>query len=138
MLSSALFVGAGCTSSDQKPVYPVSGEVFFRSKPAEGARVILHPTGDSRPELWPTGYPTAVVGADGSFHVTTYEPGDGAPEGNYAVLVEWPEAAPAEADPEAQSAPKDRLGGRYLDSQKPKLKADVKAGPNQLPRFDLE
>jgi hypothetical protein len=126
----------GCRPSDQKPVYPVKGQLFVRSKPAEGALVILHPTENADPQQWTAGYPRGAVAADGSFEVSTYGEGDGAPAGQYTVLVQWRSAAAEGSDPEASNA--DRLGGRYLDPATSKLRATVEEKPTELPRFDLQ
>jgi hypothetical protein len=133
-MAAALFF-TGCTPSNDKPVYPVKGQVFVKSQPAAGALVILRPTGDPKPEEWTSGFPRAEVAADGTFQVSTYTSGDGAPPGEYVVLVRWQGSSP-EADPETPT--EDRLGGRYSDPAKPKLRARVEEKPTELPRFDLE
>jgi hypothetical protein len=101
--SAARFLGAavlagsliGCGGeAGRLPVYPVKGQVRLDGQPAEGAFVVLHPIsgpaaeGDRR-----TGEPLkprASVRADGGFEVSTYDAGDGAPVGQYAVTIEWP------------------------------------------------
>ncbi len=65
-------------------VYPVEGKVTFKGSPADGAIVTLHPTQDSLSALRPSG----KIGTDGSFKITTYEQGDGAPVGSYKVTVQ--------------------------------------------------
>jgi hypothetical protein len=132
----AFLCGSGCSSSDQQPVYPVSGAVFVRSKPADGARVVLRPAGEINPDEWPAGYPRGTVQSDGSFQITTFEPGDGAPQGRYVVLVEWKPPLAEGTDPETAS--QDRLRGRYVDPDKSILRAEVQAAPTKLPRIDLE
>lgn len=64
--------------------HAVSGTVMFDGAPAEGATVVLHPE-DRSLTIRPRGF----VGKDGTFHVTTYLPEDGAPSGEYRVTVEW-------------------------------------------------
>src|SRR5262245_50800380 len=76
---------AGCSSgSDRVPVFPVRGQVFYQSKPAVGAVVILNPQDASLEGKLPM-HPTGKVEADGSFRITTYETHDGAPAGEYKV-----------------------------------------------------
>jgi hypothetical protein len=65
-------------------VSPVTGKMLVDGAPAEGASVILHPA-DPRMEIRPRG----AVGPDGTFKLTTYLPGDGAPAGDYRITVEW-------------------------------------------------
>jgi hypothetical protein len=135
----ASIVLPGCKPSTERPVYPVKGQVFVSSRPAEGALVILRPAGEPNPQEWTSGYPRGNVAADGTFQVSTYGTGDGAPAGEYTVLVQWlkPLAGAAQtADPEAPVA--DRLGGRYMDPAKSKLRAIVEEKPTELPRFDLK
>ena len=79
----------GCTPSHERSVFPVKGQVFVRSQPAAGARVILRPMENANPEEWTAGYPRGMVADDGSFQVSTYGSDDGAPAGDYVVLVEW-------------------------------------------------
>src|SRR5262249_23178376 len=55
---------------------PPRGQVFVGGKPAEGAVVVLHPVGATKGDA---PKPSGRVGADGSFTLSTVEPGDGAP-----------------------------------------------------------
>src|SRR5262245_11865951 len=78
---------AGCSSgSERVPVFPVRGQVFYQSKPAVGAVVILNPQDASLGERLPM-RPNGKVEADGSFQITTYETNDGAPAGEYKVTI---------------------------------------------------
>jgi hypothetical protein len=91
--------------------YPVHGMLFVNGKPAAGARVRLfamnNPTLDGL-------CPHAEVERDGSFQLMTYQKGDGAPEGTYALTVTWP--VPPKAGKELG---KDRFNGRYADPRHP-------------------
>jgi len=69
--------------------------------------------------------------------------GEGAPPGEYDVLIEWKQARKqAKEDvkhgtghPSQKSA--DRLNGRYADPKQPRFHAVVKAETNVLPAFEL-
>jgi hypothetical protein len=138
-LAFACLVLSGCEQSTDKPVFPVKGQVFVKSQPAEGALVVLRPEGDPNPEEWPAGFPRGNVAADGTFQVSTYGTGDGAPAGTYTVLVQWRKpvaGSTPSTDPEAPTT--DRLGGRYMDPAKSKLRATVEEKPTELPRYDLQ
>ena len=112
--------------------YPVTGQLFVKSQPAAGAIVVLSPQdGDAR--QWPGGFPRGQVEADGSFAIETYGNKDGAPAGDYTVLVTWT-GGDSESE-EAQSA--DKLRGRYSDPERSKLKAKVEAGGTKLPKIEL-
>ncbi|MFM7070575.1 MAG: hypothetical protein ACKO38_02100 [Planctomycetota bacterium] len=107
----------GCSSepvdSIDKPLFPASGKISYRGKPIPNARVTFHPieslnsaaaaapsatsgTEGTPPALVRT--PFAVVKEDGTFELSTLKPGDGAPEGEYAVTVSWTGDKPAVSD----------------------------------------
>jgi len=135
LLSVGMFVGVvGCSTggSAKKVCYPVKGELTVAGKPADGATVILQPKEANRDE-WSDGYPRATVGPDGKFQVSTYGENDGAPTGDYVVLVSWEAPNPTN---EETSGP-DRLGGRYIDPAKSKLTATVEPRPTELPPIRL-
>ena len=134
LLLPVALAGFGCGSKEQrKPVYPVQGKVFVGGKPAEKASVIFHPLNDSDPNAL---RPTGEVGPDGSFKLSTYTAGDGAPAGDYAVTVSWYEGSSAIGG-DADSGP-DRLGGRYANPQTSGLHAQVREGSNEVPPFHLK
>jgi hypothetical protein len=135
VLALSLFVAAGCGSSgeDRTPVFPVKGKVTVGGKVPERAQVVFHPLADAGPN---TPRPTATVGPDGTFTLSTYTEGDGAPAGDYTVTIVWPESASAiggDADTGG-----DRLGGRYANPKSSGLKAKVAEGQNDLPPFVLK
>jgi len=137
LAASAAVVLASCNSPSgpaKKVCYPVKGQVFAGSQPAAGAMVILHPDG-STPDEWPDGFPRAQVRADGSFEVGTYTDNDGAPAGQYTVLITWTQGAGTEDSEDTQMI--DRLKGRYSDPTTSKLKATVSSGPTEIPPIRL-
>ncbi len=71
--------------------------------------------------------PHAIVEPDGSFRLTTYRTGDGAPAGSYALTVSWP-LPPVRGREEGP----DRLRGRYADPARPLRRVEVAAGDNDL------
>ncbi len=138
-LGMALIVtGCGTAEPKLKPVYPVRGSVFVSGMPATGAVVMFHPlplgTGKAR-GLTSRG----TVGQDGSFRLTTYNTGDGAPEGEYVVAIYWPaaRAGNSKADEDSSDLPPDRLGLRYNDPATSTVKATIVAPETQLNRFNL-
>jgi hypothetical protein len=133
LVSAALLVVGCMRGGPQKKVcYPVRGELTVAGKPADGATVILQPKEANRDE-WSDGFPRATVAADGKFQVSTYGENDGAPAGDYIILVSW--VVPNPANEEA-SGP-DRLGGRYIEPDKSKLTATVEPRPTELPPIRL-
>lgn len=83
-----LLVGLACAGCGKGPVLdlvPVSGSVEHAGKPIAEASVVFHPETPLPPG---THNPLAATGPDGTFKLTTMNPGDGAPPGHYRVTVE--------------------------------------------------
>lgn len=80
--ASVLCLTAGCGSD--APV-PVSGKVTVDGKPVGNAGVTFHPQdGKGRPA-------TGETAEDGTYKLTTLNPGDGALKGEYRVTLVWDE-----------------------------------------------
>ena len=131
-----LVAALGCgAEGDGVKVYPVSGKVLVNGQPAEGATVTFYSTNDElREHKLPP--PTATVDANGEFRLSSYEPDDGAPVGEFQVTVVWPEPVPPNAVGVFDQ--KDRLRGRYANPQISKLTARVDPGGGELPPFELQ
>jgi hypothetical protein len=116
-------------------VYLVHGQVFAKNgEPTAGAFVIFHPmdADGSDPNK-----PSAYVEDDGSFSLTTYKAGDGAPAGEYVVTIEWKPRIKSAFDPNRHG--KDRLDGRYSNVTRSKLRFTVEKKPaNDLPPIHLD
>jgi hypothetical protein len=128
-LPALVLACCSCTSRERKPVFPVRGKVFYQEKPTRGALVFLHPLDGSKLR---GRQPRGLVGADGSFRVTTYEPNDGAPAGKYAVTIVW-QNKPEAGDSEEENL----LPPRYLSPATSGLQIEVREGDNELPPFQL-
>jgi hypothetical protein len=120
--------------------YPVTGTVHVDGKPAGGAIVIFCPTDGSA--QFKRERPFGTADADGKFGLTTFIAKDGAPAGDYRVMVRWPaprKASAASDDSERQSAASfDRFNGKYLNPDQSGLTAKVGDGPTELPPFELK
>jgi hypothetical protein len=135
-LSLALFVGltvslGSCRRGDS-PVFPATGKVLYKGKPAEGARVTFVPLTDSDPKK---PKPGGQVESDGTFRLSTYASYDGAPPGRYAVLIVYPSADRKVDD---ENAGPDLLHGRYADPNTTPLTAEIKEGTNELEPFNVQ
>jgi hypothetical protein len=134
-LTCAVILPSCGRTSERKPVYPVHGHVFDgNDRPAVGALVIFHPadTSESSPVK-----PLAYVDEQGAFALTTYEEGDGGPEGEYVVTIEWREksANPFAAEKEGE----DRLHGRYSNPTTSRLRFRIeKQTDNVLPPIQVK
>ncbi|HEY1189814.1 MAG TPA: hypothetical protein VGE74_19350 [Gemmata sp.] len=129
---------AGCSSSAPEPnallPHPVRGKVMYDGKPAVGVVVTFIPSDAPMVPHIPHN-PRGVTGADGTFALTTFAEGDGAPEGGYQIVFRWPGEKNLQAEGEAQEDT-DRLMGWY-DGTHSTLTHRVKSGSNDLPPFNL-
>lgn len=124
---------AGCSASG---LNSVTGEIFVDGNPAEGALVIFHPLNSEA--KFESGYPRGITDAQGRFQLSTEGTNDGAPEGNYAVIVIWHAGSPADEEREETATPPDRLQGKYATPELSPLRAEIKSGPNVIPAFQLQ
>lgn len=125
-LASVMIVG--CGGSGKPTAYPVKGTVLVKGKPADGALIVLHPTSGD------THRPLGYVEADGSFKLTTYAEGDGAPAGTYKVTVEW---RPKKKSSMEADGP-DRLNGRYADAKNSKIEVTVNKSETTLDPIKID
>ena len=110
-------------------LHPVRGKVLVNGQPAAGATVVFQPVQDSAEAPKPSGR----VGDDGAFRLSTYPHGQGAPAGEYFVLVTW-----YPADARGSDNPKNKLPARYAERTKTPLpRLTVKTGNNDLEPFNL-
>jgi hypothetical protein len=128
-VAALALLGPSCGKGGRKPVFPVEGRVLVGKQPAAGALVIFHPVEDDGDP----NKPRARAGEDGTFSLTTYAEGDGAPAGEYVVTVEWPAPRKTPFEPEGR----DRLAGRFRDPRVSKIRFAVEQGPNRLPPIEL-
>ena len=145
LLSFALTcpVLVGCGQGDGRlDVRPTSGVVLRDGLPVPGATVVLNPA-PGTPAAAAGLLPSAETDADGTFVVSSYEPGDGAPAGEYAVTLGWPDRSfkprtPAQREAALAGDVPDRLGGRYRDPAKSTWTIVVTEGAeNRLPPIEL-
>lgn len=131
-LAIAVFTAAaGCGRDDwQAKTYPASGRITVNGQSPEGAVVTLHPVGEAVDQRGSN--PWGIVGADGTFSLSTYERDDGAPAGQYAVTVRWP------ADvTDMAAAMVDRLGGAYASKDRSQFQVTVEQQETELPPIEI-
>jgi len=94
-----------------------------------GLRVNFYPVNpsDKAPD-----HVTAVTRQDGTFSLSTYDPDDGAPAGEYQVTVTL---IPGEGRRKKEKP--DLLHGRYGNPKTSGLTAKVEEKSNELPPFNL-
>jgi hypothetical protein len=127
LLPALVFI-SGCKSEVRVPVFPVAGKVTFKGQPTAGAQVVLHPV---KPIDTHDVAPTGIVGNDGSFTITAYEPGDGAPQGDYVATVEWRKFVDGGAGPNV-------LPKEYSSPATSPVKVSVQNGPTNIPPIAIK
>jgi hypothetical protein len=119
---------AGCSSEKAPMCSPVRGQISFKGKPLAEAMVVLHRIGG---DVEGNQKPIAYTGTDGTFMVTTYHSGDGAPPGEYAITVEL--RAPQTIGEEVVRNGPNLLPAKYAKPDSSGIKYTVVDGDNQIP-----
>jgi hypothetical protein len=118
-------------------VYPVKGKILVDGNPAKDCQIQLNRTFDDTSDK--KVYPNAVTDEKGEFQITSYVSGDGAPEGEYVITIEWKERSGLLKN---NFDGPDRLGGEYANKDQNKVKPGflIKVGkePLELPPFQLK
>jgi hypothetical protein len=126
-----LVLATGCGDSEKRvPVFPVSGTVTYQGKPPVGAQIVLHLANST---ATPDAAPIGVVQDDGSFKFTVYDPGDGAPQGDYVATVQWFKLNKEMGGPGPNVIPK-----KYTDPKTSPIKVTVTGpGPTAIPPITI-
>lgn len=127
LLAIPLF--AGCGGDARRPAHSVNGTLLIGGKPAAGAHLIFHPVEEGR-----IARAVGITKPDGSFRLTTYQSGDGAPQGEYAVTIFWPDPSLPADDCEGGDLVKnhDLLCGLYASAAKTPLRATIGSESNEI------
>jgi BON domain/Prokaryotic lipoprotein-attachment site len=129
-----LLVLAGCGRSGppRAATNPTTGSITYQGQSIGGAFLALHPKAGSAADV-PTA--TALVQPDGKFAVTTYDTGDGVPEGDYVVTVQWRKATKSGGD--FVPGP-NLLPAKYSRPESSDVIVHVATGTNELPPIVLK
>ena len=127
-----LMACSGCRAKHPETA-PVSGHITFQGKPVVEGTITFQPA-HGRPAM-------GTIGADGSYRLTTFENGDGAPPGKYTVTIE----ARHVTAPPAPKSMKDEVNvpfgktkiewlvpEKYSRLDSTPLNAEVVRGPNTI------
>jgi hypothetical protein len=123
-------LGCGKATPERIATHPAKGTITFKGQPMPGAFVTLHPK--SPVENVPA--PRANVDKDGTFAVTTYNNGDGAPEGDYVLTVQWYKLIKNGKD---VSAGPNVIPPKYTKPQTSDVVIHIAAGENELKPIKL-
>jgi hypothetical protein len=139
LLLAAAFA-SGCQSG-RLPTAPVAGKITFDGKPLANAELWLVPKSEAVKNAAIAIRPYAKTSADGTFTVTSYYVDDGAPLGEYAVMVVPPGSRAAPEEDRANDLPAEKKQRsprpvpfplKYQDPTTSGLTVTVTDGPNQL------
>lgn len=120
----------GC-GEKQVPVFPVVGKVSVGGQTPVGAQVVLHSTNDSLP---PNVAPSGTVKEDGTFEISVYKSGDGAPVGDYVATIQWFKVVQSEG---GSGRGPNVLPGRYADPTSSPIRVTVNSQPNQIDPIEI-
>ncbi len=129
-----LTITVGCSpqAPPRTPTYPVTGQVYVDGQPAADLAVFF--TSDNGVDKDHPTFSTANTDAEGRFTVSTYETGDGIPEGTYAVTFLWGQMNLMTM---SYGGP-DKLDGRYSKPETSTFKVTVKKGqPADMGKLSL-
>jgi hypothetical protein len=135
-MAALLFLPA-CGKDPQysKATYPVTGLVTVDGAPP-GSPVKVHCHSANGIDTKDPTLSSALTDNEGRFHLSTYETGDGVPEGDYLLTFEWGQMNLISM----RYGGPDKLKGRYKDPQKSEHKFSVTAqqeGPLDLGTIPL-
>ena len=82
--------------------------------------------------------PYGRTDAQGVYELRTFEPGDGAPAGDYKIMVRWIVGRAMDRGNDRATSGGDRLRGRYTRPDQSGLTHTVVEGPNEVPPFELK
>lgn len=128
-LIAVVLLSFGCEGNKGPRVYPVKGRVILNGQPAANVRVMFHP---EQPWEGTMSVPAAWTEADGTFTLTTFSANDGAPAGDYRVVLEVPEYRTNKGE-----GP-NRMPDPYSNYQTTPLKAHVDPQPNDLAPIEVK
>lgn len=128
----AIAIGCSPQGPPRTPTFPITGQVYVDGQPAAELAVFFTNT-NGVDKNQPT-FSTANTDAEGKFKVSTYESGDGIPEGTYAVTFMWGQVNLMTM---SYGGP-DKLNDRYSDPETSTFKVTVKRGePADMGKLSL-
>ncbi|MEY4191025.1 MAG: hypothetical protein RIR17_1761 [Planctomycetota bacterium] len=107
------------------PVFPAKGKLEFQGKPLDGVTLIFNPVDENQKIK-----PQATTDGEGNFTATTFQTGDGAPEGEFIITLvvrsNESDSAREDAEVEGRSKPaKTKFPAKYQNPATSNLKVKV-------------
>ena len=124
LLSLVAFLCSGCGQPDDRlPTARVSGTVALDGQPLTAGNIMFFPDSGGK-------HAVGMIGADGAFHLSTYESGDGAVVGKHKVVIQISHGSP---DGTAVPQKSSQIPVKYTQRGTTTLTAEITAeGENQL------
>jgi len=132
LAAGLLLTGCGRSGPPRIATHRAAGSVTYQGQPVPGAFVALHPK-DQRLTSAPT--PTATVQPDGTFTLTTYEAGDGVPDGDYVVTLQWRKTVKSGRD---YALGPNLLPAKYARPDTSDIVVRIAAGQTEIPPIALK
>lgn len=127
-------IGCGESPSHGVELHPVTGTVWRGGEPLPNAVVRFYPVDfASRKSGLPI--PKGKTDQTGRYTLRSFDPGDGAPAGQYAATVSLPETI---EDATGRMNERDRLNRVYSDPKQPAAVFTIVEGQNTLAQISLE
>jgi len=114
-------------------VHPVKGKVIMDGQPLANAAIVLHRVGNSK--LPANLHPRGKASSDGTFQLETFDPADGAPDGDFVATVFLTEET--EVDGEKQAGP-NVLPTVYSKPETSPLKLKITSSTKELQPLELK
>src|SRR5262249_47117246 len=122
----------GCGQQLSPEVFPVEGVLTVNGTPAANASLAFHPLGRGSNRCCPVGR----TDTHGMFHLTTHFHSDGAPAGDYAVTIVWPDESNVIDECNCSDPLQhDRLKGFYASAEQSEIRVTVQPSANSF-QFD--
>ncbi len=115
------------------PVFPVFGSLTFDGQPLARAVVTLTPVNLPAGTTWEAPGTGGVTDDNGEFELSTYSHGDGAPEGEYFVMVSCEDRTVARSGGEYPEL----LPEKYQNPVDSGLKVTIRDGENDFLELQL-
>jgi len=126
----------GCGKKEIQ-LYPASGKLLMGGKPAAGVFVTFVPVEAGQDDQITRSF--ATTGEDGSFTLSTWQPGDGAPAGDYRVtLLYEPLTSQGLGGRLNNKKNPIRIDPKYARPETTPLRGHIDPGPsNVIPPFEV-
>jgi hypothetical protein len=141
LFAATAFTGCGKRTAPaikgaKLPVFPVKGKLLMDGKPMIAAAIMFNPVAKFPPGVSHM-QPRATADENGDFTVTTYNPGDGAPAGDYKITISWKGEEAAGFTDGGRGETEEKAPRDFWNVGTSKIRIKVKEEPNALQVWDL-